>query len=143
MLTPTPAVPTHPAKVALVNLPHATSGTRPLAGCHNCPAGKGKKAGKKKPSGKAKGSTPAAPAASKHSTGKAPRPTDAATCSALTVDALADKVLELYPDMDGAGAKLGLYLLLLSTVCNHTASKDLVPISMPTCTRNANRTCAC
>ena len=74
-------------------------------------AGKGKKAGKKKTAGKAKGSTQAAPTASKQSTGKASKPTDAATCSALTVHSLADKLLELYPDMDGAGTKLGLLLL--------------------------------
>lgn len=130
MLTPTP-VPTHPAQVTLFNLSNATSRTESGAGCHSrlssLPAGKGKKAGKKKASGKAKGSTPAAPAASKHSTGKASKPTDAAACSALTVHALADKVLELYPDMDGAGAELSLYLLLSSTAWNLASSTDLVP----------------
>ncbi|KAL3152351.1 hypothetical protein ABBQ32_001414 [Trebouxia sp. C0010 RCD-2024] len=65
--------------------------------------GKGKKAGKKKTAGKAKGSAQAASAASKQRTSKASKPTDAAACSALTVHNLTDQILELYPDMEGAG----------------------------------------
>lgn len=65
--------------------------------------GKGKKAGKKKTAGKAKGSAQAASAASKQSTSKASKPTDAAACAALTVHNLTDQILELYPDMEGAG----------------------------------------
>ena len=112
----TPTTVPHPAQVVLPRSFDATGCSQTCGRLSRqpdkYPAGKGKKAGKKKAAGKAKGSTPAAPAAPKQSIGKTSKPTDAATCSALTVHSLTDKVLELYPDMDGAGDSLGLHLLI-------------------------------
>lgn len=63
----------------------------------------GKKKGGKKASGKAKGGSQPSPAAPKQK-GKV-EGNDAAHCAALTVNALAAKVLDWQPDMDGAGKR--------------------------------------
>ena len=106
----------------------------PRAGHDGSPivvAGKGKKAGKKKTAGKAKGSAQAAPAASKPSTSKPAKPTDAAACSALTVHNLTDKVLELYPDMEGAGTIPGLIFVLTQGPITHGCCVVLAAWTQP------------
>ena len=78
-------------------------------------AGKGKKAGKRKTAGKGKGSSQTSPAISKQGGNKVQKETDAAHSSVLTLHALTDKILELYPDMDGAGNHLALPFVCMLT----------------------------